>query len=113
MAVNRIDGTRPVDTASAIANHTPRSPAEVKKHADGDEEPKRAEPADDAPKSTASALFKPYSLSFRFDEELNRVVVKVIDPETGEMVREIPPEAVLEALKQLKSAPGSLVDAEA
>ena len=41
------------------------------------------------------------------------MVVKVIDPETGELVREIPPEAVLEALKQLKNAPGSLVDAEA
>lgn len=56
--------------------------------------------------------FKPYSLSFRFEKELNRVVVKVIDPETGELLREIPPESVIEALKQLRKAPGTLVDEE-
>ena len=55
---------------------------------------------------------KPYTLSFRFEKELNRVVVKVIDPETGELLREIPPEAVIEALKQLRKAPGALVDEE-
>jgi flagellar protein FlaG len=52
-------------------------------------------------------------LSFRYEKELNRVVVKVIDPETGELVREVPPEAVIKALKQLRETAGHLVDAEA
>ena len=56
--------------------------------------------------------FRPFSLSFRFEKELNRVVVKVIDPQTGELLREIPPESVIEALKQLRKAPGTLVDEE-
>ncbi len=41
------------------------------------------------------------------------MVVKVIDPTTGELLREIPPEGVIEALKQLRQMPGSLVDEEA
>lgn len=71
----------------------------------------RGAPVDEKPKVEPN--FKPYSLSFRFDEELNRVVVKVIDPTTGELLREIPPEGVIEALKQLRQMPGSLVDEEA
>ncbi len=111
MPVHSIDGTRPIDSTSTVANQTPRTAVEVKKREEGEE--KRAEPVDEAPKSSPSSLFKPFSLSFRFDEELNRVVVKVIDPETGESLREIPPEAVLETLRRLRSAPGSLVDEEA
>jgi flagellar protein FlaG len=71
--------------------------------------PRATPPPEEQTKPTPVESFKPYSLSFRFEEELNRVVVKVIDPETGEAIREIPPESVIEALKQLKNAPGNLV----
>jgi flagellar protein FlaG len=36
-----------------------------------------------------------HNLKFRVDEQTERVVVKVVDKETGETVREIPPEEVL------------------
>jgi flagellar protein FlaG len=109
MSVTRVEGTRPLEAATPIAQQHAR-PAEepAKAHAN---EHAPAVPEEQKPKIESN--FKPYSLSFRYDEELNRVVVKVIDPATGELLREIPPESVIEALKQLRQAPGSLVDEEA
>jgi uncharacterized FlaG/YvyC family protein len=99
-----------MDAAQTATQRAPRPAAEVKKREE-EEAPRAEEP--ETPKLASSPLFKPYSLSFRFVEELNRVVVKVIDPETGEAVREIPPESVIEALKLLKQQSGRLVDEEA
>jgi flagellar protein FlaG len=108
MSVTRVEGTRPLEAATTIAHQQPR-PAEESAKAHSAERPK-APPDEEKPRVESN--FKPYSLSFRYDEELHRVVVKVIDPATGELLREIPPEAVIEALKQLRKAPGSLVDEE-
>jgi flagellar protein FlaG len=36
-----------------------------------------------------------HNLKFRVDEQSDRVVIKVVDKETGETVREIPPEEML------------------
>ena len=108
MSVTRVEGVRPLEATTTAAKHQPRPSEEhAKKHGVAES----AAPVDEKPKVEPN--FKPYSLSFRFDEELNRVVVKVIDPTTGELLREIPPESVIEALKKLKQAPGSLVDEEA
>jgi FlaG protein len=107
MSVTRIEGARPVEPAQQHNTALkPRVPEDPKPR----EESKRASTIEtpDPPPSN----FKPYALSFRFEKELNRVVVKVIDPATGELLREIPPEAVIEALKQLRRAPGALVDEE-
>lgn len=108
MAVTRIEATRPVEATQPIATAKPRPPApDAQRH----EDKKTAAPEEPKPPPVLS--FRPYSLSFRYEKELNRVVVKVIDPETGELVREVPPEAVIEALKQLRETAGRLVDAEA
>ncbi|MCC6764893.1 MAG: flagellar protein FlaG [Deltaproteobacteria bacterium] len=96
-----------MDAAQAKAAPKPPKPAETKKRAEDEAQPPPAESTPPAPSN-----FKPFSLSFRFEKELNRVVVKVIDPETGELLREIPPEAVIDALKQLRKTPGALVDEE-
>jgi hypothetical protein len=56
--------------------------------------------------------FRRYELAFRLDKELNRVVVQVIDGETGTVLRTIPPEDLARALKQLNAPPGVLVDQE-
>ena len=107
MSVTRIEGTRPLEAAQPHTTLQSRVPGEPKATEESDRQPPAEEPA------PVPAEFKPYSLSFHFDKELNRVVVKVIDPVTGEVVREIPPESVIAALKQLRRAPGSLVDQEA
>lgn len=49
-------------------------------------------------------------LSIRKDPELDRVVVQVIDGETGEVVRQIPSEEWVRHLKRLKGAKGLFVD---
>src|SRR5215212_8841026 len=108
MAVTRIEATRPIEATKPIATAKPRPPADQKKR---DEHEKDAAPAEPKPPPVSS--FRPYALSFRYEKELNRVVVKVIDPETGELVREVPPESVIETLKQLRATAGHLVDEEA
>jgi len=49
-------------------------------------------------------------LSIRKDPELDRVVVQVIDGETGDVVRQIPSEEWMRHLKRLKGAKGLFVD---
>jgi len=109
MSVTRIEGTRALEAAQAKTAPKPRVPTEAKKTEEKERPPAAKLEAEETP---IESNFKPYSLSFRFEKELNRVVVKVIDPQTGELLREIPPEAVIEALKQLRKAPGTLVDEE-
>jgi len=108
MPVTRVEGPRPLEAAPTVATHKPRTPDQSAHHA-------AVKPAPHADEETPEpvSIFKPYSLLFRYDKETQRVVVKVIDPTTGELLREIPPESVIEALKKLKQAPGSLVDEEA
>jgi flagellar protein FlaG len=109
MAVTRIDAPRPVQATQPIATAKPRQPANDHKHEEDRQHDAGAEEVSDR-----DALnFRPYALSFRYEKELKRVVVKVFDPETGELVREVPPESVIEALKQLRATAGRLVDAEA
>jgi flagellar protein FlaG len=48
-------------------------------------------------------------LSVRHERELNQVVVQVLDSETKEVVRQIPPEEVISVLKQLQKT-GVLLD---
>ncbi len=108
MSVTRIEATRPVEATQPIATAKPRPPENERKR--GEQEKSVAA---DEPKRASVQSFRPYSLSFRFEKELNRVVVKVIDPETGEVVREVPPESVIETMKQLRATAGRLVDEEA
>jgi flagellar protein FlaG len=44
------------------------------------------------------------------DEELNRFIVKIADKKSGEIVREIPSEALLKFARQLKELKGILFD---
>ena len=43
-------------------------------------------------------------LNFSVDEELNRTVVTVLDEETGEIIRQIPSEEMLELAKHISDA---------
>ena len=48
-------------------------------------------------------------LRIRVDEETERVVVKVVEQESGEVIRQIPPEELLELEKYLSSPKGLLL----
>ncbi|RKY56489.1 MAG: hypothetical protein DRP89_01235 [Candidatus Neomarinimicrobiota bacterium] len=45
-------------------------------------------------------------LSFHFDDRVNRPIIKVINEETGEVIRQIPPEEMLARLRHLFDATG-------
>jgi FlaG protein len=51
-------------------------------------------------------------LSIRMDKDLNRVIVEVRDVSTKEVIRQIPAEGVVEALKQLRGTRGAILDEE-
>ena len=50
------------------------------------------------------------SLRFSVDEEAGRDVIKVIDKDSGDLVRQFPSEEVLDVIKSLSKATGSLLD---
>lgn len=52
----------------------------------------------------------PTTLSFQRDETSNRFVVNVADISTGEIIRQIPGDAVLRIAKQLESLKGIIFD---
>ncbi len=49
-------------------------------------------------------------LDFTLDKDLNRVVVKVINKETGKVIRQIPPEEMLKIAKRMEEMSGVLLD---
>ena len=48
--------------------------------------------------------------SYSYDEETKRISIKVFDDETDELIREIPPEKSLEALKKMWEIAGIMID---
>lgn len=51
-------------------------------------------------------------LSLSVDRELNRVLIRFTDPSSGEIIKQIPPEAVLEMMRRLDDLKGAMFDAQ-
>ncbi|MBR6396018.1 MAG: flagellar protein FlaG [Lachnospiraceae bacterium] len=47
---------------------------------------------------------------FSYNEEINRIAIKVIDSETKEVIREIPAEETLKMVEKMYELAGILVD---
>jgi flagellar protein FlaG len=47
---------------------------------------------------------------YRVDEELGRVLIKLYDRETGETIREVPPEDIVKLGQKMKRLSGILLD---
>jgi len=47
---------------------------------------------------------------FRIDKDTNMVVIKIKDPETGEVIRQIPPELAIKLAKNIQELLGVLMD---
>jgi flagellar protein FlaG len=60
-------------------------------------------------KSELAALGR-HSLDISFEEENRRYVVQIRDSESGELIRQIPPEHLLEASRRLNELRGLLFD---
>lgn len=47
---------------------------------------------------------------FRIDKEANMIIIKIKDPETGEILRQIPPEQAVKLAKNIQELLGVLMD---
>lgn len=47
---------------------------------------------------------------YDFDDPTNTITVKVYDKDTGDLIREVPPEKSLEAIKKIWEIAGLIVD---
>ncbi len=56
---------------------------------------------------------RPLSALFRFDEELRQVIIALVRPETGRVVRQVPPEKILSLIAHLKEAARRALDRRA
>ncbi|MFI5445971.1 flagellar protein FlaG [Polaromonas sp. UC242_47] len=56
-----------------------------------------------------NASLKAIGLEFEVDEDTDKMVVKVIDKETGELIRQMPSEEVIRIAKVLGKMQGMLV----
>jgi flagellar protein FlaG len=53
-----------------------------------------------------------YSVRFENDQEAKQLVVKVVDRETDEVIRQIPPEELMNLTQRLSDLRGNIVDTE-
>ena len=52
-------------------------------------------------------------VSFAIDDATDRTIIKVTDTETGELIRQVPPEVMLKLLKRMTEMVGLLMDEKA
>jgi flagellar protein FlaG len=111
-AVPAVDGRRP---AAALAAGE-RSVAAGNLLPPGGETPPPAVPAPDLSRAIAvlNRFLADSQRSFRFqvDDASGRTIVRIVNPGTGEVVRQIPSEDVLAAARALRDA-GNLLDLRA
>ena len=51
-----------------------------------------------------------YSVRFEKNDDLDELIVKIVDQETDEVVRQIPPEELINLSKHLRELQGNIVD---
>jgi len=51
-----------------------------------------------------------YNVNFEFDQETRQLIVRLVDSDNGELIRQLPSEEVLELSKALKELQGNLID---
>jgi flagellar protein FlaG len=51
-----------------------------------------------------------YSVRFEMEDKTNKMVVRLVDVESGEIIRQLPPEELINLTEHLKELRGSLVD---
>ncbi|MDH7577280.1 MAG: flagellar protein FlaG [Bacillota bacterium] len=63
-----------------------------------------------ADKLQEAALIFDYKLHFKIHEDTGRIMVQVIDEETGDLINEVPPEKILNLVAEIWRLVGLLVD---
>jgi flagellar protein FlaG len=114
MNIESISGTI---TAKPRANEAPEEV--TRKRQEIEEKPEQASSASEQKSIQPEELLNQiksitedgaYSVRFEKNKETEELVVKVVDSETDEVVRQIPPEELMELTKTLKELQGNLVN---
>ena len=53
-----------------------------------------------------------YSIQFEMNKEIDELVIKVVDKESGELIRQIPPDELISATRGLKDFRGLIIETE-
>lgn len=105
----------PTISTSVPKAYTPQT-VRVNRYADAQKAENRPQtPKDGDVKSAVENLNSALSSfqvkrQYRVDEDLNRVVVRIVSPEDNKVVRQIPTEKALQLAKNLRSMTGLLFD---
>ena len=117
MAINMI-GNSGAQTPTPAAAQRPaqgdRTPP-AKPELDSRQQPPKPEQVQNAVKSLEQLVKNkaPNSLAFSIDDNSGKTVVRVSDAKTGEMIRQIPSEEMLELARSLDKMQGMLLKQEA
>lgn len=116
----KVVAKEPIVTAQAVSST--RESAQIsdsaksneKKEEQGDSSSgKEKEPAQSSINAAISVLNSQIAkthCAYAYDEVTRRVSIKVYDDETDELIREVPPEKSLEALKKMWEIAGIIID---
>lgn len=111
--VSRPEPVESIKTAAVIENApSPASKAEDRKGGEQGEKKERAASEatiDDAVKSANRKMVRT-RCEYSYHKETNRVSIKVLNADTDEVIREIPPEKSLDMLQKMWEMAGILVD---
>ncbi|MFG6158750.1 flagellar protein FlaG [Halomonas sp. 1390] len=66
-----------------------------------------------APIQRINEVMRPYGVEFELSEATSRLVTRIVDRESGELIRQIPAEEVLRIAERLEEAQGRLIHLEA
>ncbi|OJA06289.1 flagellar protein FlaG [Halomonas sp. QHL1] len=58
-------------------------------------------------------IMRPRGIEFELSEETSRVITRIIDKESGEVIRQIPAEEVLDIAERLEEMQGRIISIEA
>ncbi len=64
------------------------------------------------PVQRINEALRPYSLQFDLNNDHERMITRIVDLETGEMIRQIPSEEVLKVAERLDEIQGLLIQQE-
>lgn len=65
------------------------------------------------PVQRVNEVLRQYGVSFEINQEASEVITRIVDQESGEVLRQIPPEEVLAVAERLEEFQGRLIDLEA
>jgi flagellar protein FlaG len=116
MEVQAIASSNPPAAATAVAGTPtalPVAPVAEVSAAHGASEPSPAQLADAVSKINKSMASQARGLEFSVDSDSKRTVVKVVDRQTNELIRQIPTVETLEIAHALDQAQGLLIKQQA